>query len=114
MKNIKILTCLSMAIWLLGASCKETQVETPSPQTVTYKSHIEALMKNYCYTCHSGSSPAAKLDLTTYEAVSSVAQAGTLEKRMNDDNEPMPPSGVVSKQKRDLITSWIAGGLNEN
>lgn len=74
--------------------------------TVTYSADIQTVMFNNCLTCHSGASPAAGLDLTTYENVKNSAQSGPLIGRINDPAAPMPTSGLMPESTRQLIDQW--------
>jgi hypothetical protein len=88
-------------------------MEPPLPTSVT---HTQLLSTNVdlnvfnraCTRCHSGNAPPAGLDLTNYtQARTAVAE---IVNRMNDSNNPMPPSGMLSERDRDMVRIWQTGG----
>lgn len=111
MNSFKYILSIAAGATLLAVSCKDT-VE-PSATAVTYESEVAKLMTNYCISCHSGSKPADGIDLTTYEGVKEQAQKGEITEKMNDENDPMPPSGMLAESKRKIIDNWISNGMPE-
>jgi len=83
-------------------------------QTIKFNPHVKDIMFNYCVTCHGGASPAASLSLTDYNSVRSTTENGNLLNRINDEEKPMPPSGLLSEANRQLIEKWVADGYLEN
>ena len=106
MKKLLFFACLSLFI----LSACVTRVPPPTPE-VSYDPAIEKIMRNYCLTCHSGAAASAGLDLSTYEGVRAATEFGPLSSRINDLSAPMPPSGVMSEDKRQKIQRWIEGGF---
>jgi len=80
---------------------------------VTYTTDIEPIMTNRCITCHSGSTPSGNLLLTNYAEVRAAAEAGNLTTRINDNTNPMPPSGLIPSDQRTTIQDWVNGGFLE-
>ncbi len=111
MKPIKYILVVASSATLFAVSCKDT-VE-PATTAVTYESEVGKLMTNYCISCHSGDKPADGVDLTTYENVKKQAEKGELTEKMNDENDPMPPSGMLTASKRKIIDDWISNGMPE-
>jgi len=80
---------------------------------VKYNPDVKTIMTNNCITCHGGPAAAAGLDLTTYNNVSSSIM-GTLLNRVNDAQNPMPPSGLMPPVDRQKLQKWLNDGLPEN
>lgn len=115
MKRIAILTGLIFIV--LWSNCTKAIIDEgetmPIPETITYNDHIQSIMLNNCVTCHSGVSPSAGLDLSTYQAVKSSAENGTLLTRVEDVSNPMPPNGLMSAELRAQIAKWAEDGFPE-
>lgn len=82
----------------------------PIQRTIKYNPDVQNIMFNSCVTCHGGAAPNAGLDLTTYTNVRFSAEMGSLVQRMNSVTNPMPPSGILSPQQRQIIDKWVADG----
>lgn len=100
------------------ASCTKAIIDeetgtAPITRTVTFKGDVENIMFNHCITCHGGPAPSGGFGLTTYEEVRFYGENGSLVDRMNDLGNPMPPSGLVSIEQRQLIEKWVADGFPE-
>ena len=102
-------------------SCTKAVIEEVTPsslppitRTIKYNSDVQNIMFNHCVTCHGGSSPSAGLDLTTYENVRRSTEQGTLSQRINDAANPMPQSGLLPSEQRQIIAKWIQDGFPEN
>jgi len=99
-------------------SCTKAIIDEGEPnldnQTIKFNPHVNDLMFNHCVTCHGGASPAASLPLTDYNSVRSTTENGNLLNRINDEEKPMPPSGLLSEANRQLIEKWITDGYLEN
>lgn len=85
----------------------------PITRIVTYNADIRTIMTNNCITCHGGPAPSAGLDLSNYQNTRFSAEQGGLIFRMNDDSNPMPPSGKLSPQTLQLVDKWLIDGLPE-
>lgn len=62
-----------------------------------------------CVSCHGANATIIKL--TNYETAK--ANADRIVARMNDVNSPMPPSGLLNQNDRDLVRSWVNTGTPE-
>ena len=83
------------------------------PSEVSYASDIAPLLYNNCLTCHSGDDPVANLNLENYVEAKAAGENRNLVTRINDLNAPMPPSGLLSEEKRQKIEDWVKGGYRE-
>lgn len=82
--------------------------ETPS--VVTYSMLVGTdskvnVFKTQCLSCHTGASADGGLDLSNY--AQSKAKAAAIKKRVNDANNPMPRSGVMSSSMRAIVDKWV-------
>ena len=73
---------------------------------VNYTDHIMPLVKSYCIGCHQGESPAAGVNLETYENVKKHMVEGNLHTRINDGKDPMPPGELMPPSYRELFMNW--------
>jgi len=109
----------SLFLFLLGgmvlSSCftKKSAVEVDAA-SVTYDTHIVKLMEKYCYNCHRGAKPAADVQLDSYELVKKFTDQGHLIERLNDENNPMPPDGVISERDREIVKAWADNGFKKS
>lgn len=96
------------------SSCSKKEETKPEPeQKVHYKNDVYNIMYNNCVTCHSGNGASANLDLSNYANVKSATETGTLISRMNDENNPMPPTGLLPNSKTQMIKDWKDQGYLE-
>lgn len=86
----------------------------PIQRTILYDPDVQTIMFNNCVTCHGGPAPNAGVDLTTYDNVRFYTESGNLNQRMNDAASPMPPSGLLPAEQRQIIAKWIEDGFPEN
>lgn len=86
----------------------------PIDRIVKYNPDIQTIMFNNCVTCHGGVAPSAGVDLTTYDNVRYFTENGTLVDRVTDISSPMPPSGLMTPENRQLIEKWVADNFPEN
>ena len=76
-----------------------------------FAADVQPVLKTYCYTCHSGASPAAMLDLSAYGNTAAIVAAfpvwehvhGRLERR----DMPPPRAPQPSDAERRLVNDWI-------
>jgi mono/diheme cytochrome c family protein len=77
----------------------------------TYVRQVAPLIKQYCVSCHSGSSPAAGISLAGYANTAAVLKARDTWDRVsrNIESNHMPPEGVPhpTDAQRKQIVSWI-------
>jgi len=102
---------------LLGctkAFIDEGAVAPPIDGVIKYNPDIQGLMYNHCITCHGGSAPSGGFTLTTYEDVRSYTENGNLRERINDTDNPMPPSGLLNAENLQIIENWVENGFQEN
>jgi len=90
----------------------EEGVTDPSVEEVTYQDEIQPIMFNHCTTCHGGSTPFADLSLETYDTVKEATENGNLLSRIENEDNPMPPSGLLTAEDRAKIAKWAAEGFN--
>lgn len=84
--------------------------------TITYSRHVSAILSSYCYACHSGPTPTAQVDLTTWASVSVYVNNGQLigtVKHLTGFNQ-MPPSGPIDRCKIRQIELWVNAGAPNN
>lgn len=111
---------LIFALPIVLFSCSESVVETtnePEPEEeteVTYNNKIKGFFQSNCTTCHSGATPPAGIDLTTYQNAKQQVSSGKVLAAMRNEGNPMPPSGLLSSTQTDLIQAWIDNGFLEN
>lgn len=77
---------------------------------VSWTNDIQPFVKNYCTTCHAGKSPEGKVLLTTYDQVRRHVEKGKLLQRINNNDKPMPPDGLLPAYARRLFRVWAEGG----
>ena len=81
---------------------------------ISYTNDVRPVVKNFCATCHAGDSPEGEMVLTSYEDVRGHVEHGALLDRINDADDPMPPSGLLPRHTRRMIRLWAESGyLNE-
>ena len=86
----------------------------PIEETVTYDTDVLPIITNNCIGCHSGPNANAGLQLTSYANVRAAAEQGNLVSRINNGSNPMPPTGILPPETRQIIDQWIADGYLEN
>ncbi len=107
-----------ICLWL--SSCTTATIEETDPTTlpplgtVRYNPEVQAIMFNYCTTCHSGPAANASVDLTTYQNVRFFTESGNLINRINNQASPMPPSGLIPAIDRQRIAKWVEDQFPEN
>lgn len=88
----------------------------PLPTAVTHTQLMSTdvnlnVFRRACMNCHSGANPPQGLDITNFNLAR--ARAALIVERMNDNNNPMPPSGMLSDRDRELVRIWQTGGANQ-
>lgn len=109
MKNLILLSIFTLFIIILTTGCSNDD----EPKEITYNSTVSEIMTTRCTGCHGGNSPSGNLSLTTYSEVKTIAETGTLMNRLNDSNNPMPPTGLLPEADRNSIQTWIDNGFLE-
>ncbi len=86
----------------------------PIVETITYDDDVAPIITTNCVGCHSGPNANAGLQLTSYANVRAAAEQGNLVNRINNGANPMPPTGILPPETRQIIDQWIADGYLEN
>jgi hypothetical protein len=86
----------------------------PIEETVTYDDDVLPIITTNCVNCHSGPNANAGLQLTSYANVRAAAEQGNLVARINNSSNPMPPTGQLPPEIRQIIDQWIIDGYLEN
>lgn len=109
---------LPILLLIATSACTKAIIEEPKnvselppiQRTIKYNPDVQNIMFNHCVSCHGGAAPNAGLDLTTYQNVRFSSEMGNLVQRMNSATTPMPPSGLLPAQQRQIIDKWVADG----
>jgi hypothetical protein len=115
MQRIILILGTLILIILLFQTCKKDDLKNLdcSKIAATYNADIKPLVNTQCNTssgCHgSGSS----LDYSTYAGLKSIADNGSLEKKVLTDKS-MPPSGALSLDNKKKIKCWLNNGSLNN
>ena len=103
-------------------SCVSNKGELPEPKDaisnggsifdgITYKLHVKQIIDNNCVDCHGSS---GGVNLETYELVKQQADNGRiLDRAINGQGGPMPPSGLLSQLTLDTLKAWLDKGALE-
>lgn len=88
----------------------------PLPTSVTHTQLTSTdvnlnVFRRVCMNCHSGANPPRGLDISNFNLAN--MRAALIVERMNDTNNPMPPSGLLSDRDRDLVRIWQTGGATQ-
>lgn len=132
MKNFKLtLYILSLGLFLISCSSSSEPEIIPTggggsgsgsgsgggaAAKTTYNKDVKTIIDNSCATsaCHDSTNPASGLKLTNYAEVKSAAENRGMIERMNNANDPMPASGMLSSNTRAIIDKWKTDGFLEN
>ncbi|SHE33351.1 Planctomycete cytochrome C [Psychroflexus salarius] len=110
--------CYILVLISLVLSCSEAVIEDteaePVVETVFYNPDIKSVVDNFCISCHNDVSANSGLNLSNYDLVKDAAENGNLILRINDVQNPMPPSGLLPSSERALFDKWVADGFPEN
>lgn len=83
------------------------------PATVTYNGSVKAIISNNCNRCHGNpTSNGAPISFVTYDQVKN--NIDNILGRINNVSDPMPQSGLMPIENRNLIQKWKDDGLLEN
>lgn len=107
-----------ISLWILqGAknnSCEEEECET---ENMSYSDDIRPILQLNCYSCHSGSSPNAGLDLSQYSVVETISLNGRLLGAVKHQSgyTPMPyQTDMLNDCTIMKIESWVNDGAQNN
>jgi len=121
MKTKKIILTFAIAGMLFNCSSSSDDTidatpdsdPDPDPTTVTYNNTISSIMSNNCLSCHGNpTANGAPVSYTTYTQVKN--DINMIINRINSSASPMPPTGLMSQNNRDLFQQWLDQGLLEN
>ncbi|QEL13419.1 WD40 domain-containing protein [Limnoglobus roseus] len=114
----------SLALLLILPAIATAQA--PKADAVTYKDHVQPILRKYCLNCHNADKSSSDLDVSTYakliaggasgEAVKAGSPAQSLlYKVVNHEVEPkMPPKGgKMPDADLAVLKKWIEGGAPE-
>lgn len=90
--------------------CYGQPSKSPIRDEISYTNDIRPIVNNFCTTCHAGDDPEGEFVLTSYEDVRKYVEKGSLLKRVNDPEEPMPQNGLLPKYMRRMFQLWADGG----
>ena len=110
MKKLAYSLLFFLAIGVM--TMESCSVDEPTTEP-TYTEDVKAIIDGDCIGCHSGNTPSANMDLTTYANVRAIAETDTLVMRINDVTMPMPPTGLLPQADRTTIENWVDGGFKE-
>jgi len=80
--------------------------------TVTFQADIRPIFQNACNECHSNPPRnGAPQPLVTLEEIRTNVENRNLLDRINSLSAPMPPSGLLPENTRQLIQAWVDGGF---
>jgi len=103
------LACLSVVIFpgqlLAQTNSKKLRDE------ISFSNDIQPIVENFCTTCHAGKDPDGEVLLTSYAEVRKLVEKGDLLNRINDSDDPMPPSGKIPAYMRRMFKTWAETGF---
>ncbi len=104
----------------------DPKADPPKAAAVTYKDHVQPILRKHCLNCHNADKPTSDLDVSTYQSLMAGGSSGEAVKAGNTGQsnlyrmtaheiEPkMPPKGPkVSDAELAVIKKWIEGGAPE-
>ncbi len=118
MKNwISVISLIAVSV--LYFNCTNTVLEdlenNPTPPDVAkYNPHVKAVIDAHCINCHGDTNPSAGIVLSNYNDTRFQTETGNLLNSVNNDANPMPPSGLLPQWERDLFQQWVDDGYQEN
>ncbi len=133
MKKIETLTALLFLAVSLSCSSggddpepqNTTPVDNPDPGTgdtpddtepdaLSYQSDIQPIFSSNCTSCH-GDPPTqnAPMSMVTLEQIQEAVENRGLLDRINNNANPMPPTGLLPLSTRELIEEWVEQGYPE-
>ena len=96
-----------------GTGSSDSTVVDTTPATVSFAQLTSSdatlgVFKAQCYSCHTGASARAGLDLSNYDQAK--AKAAKILTRINDAASPMPTTGLMSSSARSIVEKWVTTG----
>jgi hypothetical protein len=137
MKNKTYVNIFCLVIAIVFYSCVYRNAEDIAPvvdctsvipDTVSFSKNIQPILTSNCAisNCHSGSSPAGKLNLENAKAYSQLIKKGSgyvdtinpgvsvLQSALRSYSSPMPPTGKLDECSIELITEWMKQKAKNN
>lgn len=118
-KNLFIGFSLIALLFSCSSDSSDDLTQNPDPDPdpeptakITYDDDIKTIMTNNCTSCHSSPPQGAPFSLTTYTQVKNRVDG--IISRINNASSPMPPSGLMPQNLRDMVQQWKDDGLLEN
>jgi hypothetical protein len=76
-----------------------------------FAADVQPVLKTYCYSCHSGPSPASMLDLTSYDVTAKVVAGFATWEHVHSrlERRDMPPARAAqpTEEERRRVVAWI-------
>lgn len=94
-----------------------TDNDTPTPEVIeaptkiTFEANVKSIISQNCFECHNGPSARAGVRLENFQQI--MTSGASVLRRMNDANNPMPPSGLLRPELRNIINQWASDGFLE-
>ena len=80
------------------------------PVLVTYNDDIKPILDGTCVRCHGNPlTNGAPFPLITFDQAKN--NINSILEQINNANDPMPPTGLMSQNNRDIIEQWRTDGL---
>jgi len=115
------INCVVVLFFIITFSCVSDSTDdlinsNPNPdptEKITYDDDIQIILNNNCTACHGNpTTNSAPFSLTTFDEAK--IRIDDIISRINNINNPMPPSGLMPQGLRDNIQKWKDDGLLEN
>jgi mono/diheme cytochrome c family protein len=100
--------------------------QAPKQEAVTFKDHVQPILRKHCLNCHNADKSSADLDISSYAKLMAGGSSGEAVKAGNSgqsllykvtshDSEPkMPPKGgKIPDADLAVLKKWIDGGAPE-
>lgn len=100
-------------VMIILLACNNTKRSKSEIKEITYQNTIQKIVKRKCTFCHRGNNAPNGLVLTSYAEVRAVTERGVLMQRINDAENPMPKSGLMSEKNRDAFKKWMENGYKQ-
>lgn len=86
----------------------------PDPEALSYAADIRPIFTSNCTSCH-GDPPtqSAPMSLISLEAIKNAVETRGLLGRINNNADPMPPTGLLPLTTRQRIEEWVNQGYPE-
>lgn len=115
-RNIFYFLTFTLLLFNCSNDSNDDLIGTPDPDPiakVTYVADVKPIIDGNCISCHGNpTTQGAPFSLTTYTQVSS--RVNNIINRINNSSSPMPPTGLMPQNLRDLVQLWKDDGLLEN